>query len=347
MNYIILVNWNGARDLLECLESILRLKDDNHCVLVCDNGSSDSSLDKLSEWAAGRLDVDVSTEAWRQVPGPRLRQPRLILDAGTAAPRERHAIYWLPLGRNAGFAAANNHGLRFAFEDDGAEFAWLLNSDTIAAPDSLSELLARASETDQPGLVGSTLCFYYRPDQVQALGVHYDLNSHRGVEIHRGGSAYALPERSQVEQRMTYVVGASMLVSRAFFETVGPMEESYFLYFEELDWAVRARGVHRLAWAPASVVYHKEGGSIGTNADARPSDTAIYYLAVNLLRFSARRRPASLAAAMLRLGARSLRAVRQKDARGAALIRLAFSDWLSGRRRQGPIGPDTLARKAA
>ena len=48
---------------------------------------------------------------------------------------------------------------------------------------------------------------------------------------------------------MEYVSGASMLASRAFLENVGLMEESYFLYFEELDWALRARGKFDLAYA--------------------------------------------------------------------------------------------------
>lgn len=337
MNYIVLVNWNGSRDLLECLESLLRLRGDDHCILVCDNGSNDGSLGRLTAWAKGDLTIDVSAAAWRGVPGPRLREPRFIKDIQPGARRTGHAIYWLPLGRNAGFAGANNHGLRFAFADPDAAFAWLLNSDTIAAPEALDTLVARANEDTRLGLIGSTLRFYHEPEKIQALGVAYDLRTHSGKEIHRGGSVTNLPSRKEVEERLTYVVGASMLVRRAFYETVGPMEESYFLYFEELDWAVRGRGAFRLGWAPKSVVYHKEGGTIGTNADARPSDTAIYYLAVNMLRFSARRHPLALVPAIARLATRALRSAHQKDARGAALVKLAFLDWMSGRHRQGPI----------
>lgn len=346
MNYIILVNWNGSRDLLECLESLLRLRGDDHCILICDNGSTDGTFEQITAWVSGKLTVDVSTIVWQGVPGPRLRQPRFIKDVQPDTPREAHAIYWLPLGRNSGFAGANNYGLRFALADPNAAFAWLLNSDTIAAPEALERLIARANEDARLGLIGSTLRFYYDPEKVQALGVTYDLRTHSGKEIHRGGLATALPSQDEVEAEISYVVGASMLVRRSFFETVGPMEESYFLYFEELDWAVRGRGAFRLGWAPTSIVYHKEGGTIGTNADARPSDTAIYYLAVNMLRFSARRSPLALAPALARLTARALRSARQKDARGAALVKLAFFDWLSGRHRQGPIGPEVTGKTA-
>ena len=58
-----------------------------------------------------------------------------------------------------------------------------------------------------------------------------------------------------------------MLSSRVFLEDVGLMEESYFLYFEELDWAMRAKKAFKLGYARESVVYHKEGASIGTHSN--------------------------------------------------------------------------------
>ncbi len=69
-------------------------------------------------------------------------------------------------------------------------------------------------------------------------------------------------DRSRTERRMDYVAGASMLVSRAFLRDVGLLCEDYFLFYEEPDWAARARGRYRLAYAPKSVVYHKVGASV-------------------------------------------------------------------------------------
>jgi GT2 family glycosyltransferase len=60
---------------------------------------------------------------------------------------------------------------------------------------------------------------------------------------------------------MAYVVGASMLVSTAFVRDIGYMQDDYFLYFEEPDWACRGRQRFRLGYAPDSFVYHKVGAS--------------------------------------------------------------------------------------
>ncbi len=52
-----------------------------------------------------------------------------------------------------------------------------------------------------------------------------------------------------------------------------------FIYFEELDWILRAKGRFKLGWAPSSIIYHREGGSIGTSANSLPSKSSIYFMA--------------------------------------------------------------------
>ena len=78
-------------------------------------------------------------------------------------------------------------------------------------------------------------------------------------------------------------------MSREFLETVGLMCEDYFLYFEELDWALRGQGRFSLAYAPASAVYHKIGASIGTSSDPRRKSLLCdYYATRNRLLFTRR-----------------------------------------------------------
>jgi hypothetical protein len=90
-----------------------------------------------------------------------------------------------------------------------------------------------------------------------------------------------------------------MLVSRAFLEAVGLMGEEYFLFFEELDWAWRARGRFRLGWAPESVVYHREGSSTGLSPGRYNADTE-RRLHWSQLRLTRRHRPRFLPFVVLR-----------------------------------------------
>ena len=48
--YIVILNWNGSQDTIECLESIQKLKYQNYKVILIENGSTDYSLDELSNW---------------------------------------------------------------------------------------------------------------------------------------------------------------------------------------------------------------------------------------------------------------------------------------------------------
>jgi GT2 family glycosyltransferase len=92
-----------------------------------------------------------------------------------------------------------------------------------------------------------------------------------------------------IEARMNYVVGASMMARRTFIDRVGLMTEDYFLYYEELDWAERGRALgFGLGYAANSVVYHKEGATIGTSHRRKSSALAMRYLNRNRLLFTHR-----------------------------------------------------------
>jgi len=144
---------------------------------------------------------------------------------------------------------------------------WLLNNDTVVRADALRQLIARMEQVPAAGMCGSPLLYYHMPDKVQAWGgCRY--NRWLGTTRLLGAFSPAdgAVDAGRVESRLCFVSGASLLVSRTFLQQVGLMEEEYFLYFEEIDWAMRARGRYPLCYAPGSVVYHKEGGSIGSNS---------------------------------------------------------------------------------
>lgn len=169
---------------------------------------------------------------------------------------------------NVGFAAGNNLGLRYALRNPRCHLFWLLNNDTVVEPDALAAMVREMENHPNVGLCGSLNLFYSDPDKVQAEGgMTYNRWTARVRPPSSGGVLKKLGRSGTV--RMDYVNGASALASRAFLETVGLMEESYFLYFEEMDWAFRARGCFQLGYARDSVIYHKEGASIGTSLNRR------------------------------------------------------------------------------
>jgi hypothetical protein len=163
---------------------------------------------------------------------------------------------------NLGYAGGNNVGLRYCLARDDFAYVWLLNNDTVVKEDALSFMVRRMKERPDAGICGSTLPFYGKPDTLWALGgATYNKWLARPSCIGLNRSASNRINSIAVEQRMKYVAGASMLVSGSFLRNIGLMNEDYFLFFEELDWAVRAKGRYSLVYAPESIVYHKVGGS--------------------------------------------------------------------------------------
>lgn len=282
--FIVVLNWNGWRDTDACLGSLAGLDYPSYRVVVVDNASTDGSEAQL-----------------------RARHPHVTL---------------LQSGANLGFAGGNNVGLRYALAE-GANYVWLLNNDTLVEADALTQLVAKMQRDPGLGLCGSTLLYEAQRDRVQALGgARYNrwLGSVRHLGQHQ---PRAQPiDEGAVEAQLDYLIGASLLASRAFLEQVGLLQDDYFLYFEELDWAARARGRFRLGYAAKSVVYHKEGSSIGGTgrAKAAKSYTADLYALRNRVRFTRRFYPYALPTVYLGLLVALANRVRRRQWDRVALI---------------------------
>lgn len=289
---IVLLNWNGWADTCQCLDSLTALQGNGFFVVVVDNDSADGSLDHIRRHCErpafqaamlGGLHVSLAPAGpWCSV----------------AAPRSVHLVQ---AGENGGFAKGNNIAIRQALAW-GADYIWVLNNDTVVEPDALACLLARAAQDPRLGMVGSVLVYEDRRCVVQAFGgATFMLHLARARQIGHGQDLKSLDRPALLAQRLDYVAGASMLLRAAMVRQVGLFEERFFLYFEELDWARRAQRLGwRLGTAERSIVYHKEGASIGTATRSARSLLSEYYLSRNLVLVYCKHVPLLLPIAVLR-----------------------------------------------
>lgn len=149
---IIVLNWNGRNDTLECLESIARVDYPNFEVVVADNGSTDGSVE-----AIGRYHPEV----------------KII---------ENHA--------NLGFAEGNNGAIRHALET-GADFIFLLNNDTVVDPGVVTEFVRAAQQMPQAGVFGAKIYHHADSRRLWYAGGYWDsrtlsFNEYGAGEIDRG-----------------------------------------------------------------------------------------------------------------------------------------------------------------
>lgn len=273
---IAIVGYRNPDDVRQCLGALARSTDGAFTVHICENGGH-AAARALVEALAGRVAAAPAEEAGT-AGGPLVWHGRL--EPGGQAVRV------LCSGENLGYAGGVNTAIRDAMAGDRWDAVWVLNPDTEPAPDALAEMhrhLARGPY----GMVGSRLVFR-KTGRVQLYGGRWRPLIARGFNIGLNQPGDATPDIAAVEAETTYVNGASMLVSRAFIEDVGLMDERYFLYNEEVDWCFR-RGNHRLGYAHAAVVAHDHGSTIGSNTQRRQrSALSVYLDERNKLLFSRR-----------------------------------------------------------
>jgi GT2 family glycosyltransferase len=240
--YIIIVNFNGWQDTLECLTSLQTLSYKNYGVIVVDNASQNESVEKIKQHSPQHMLIESSS--------------------------------------NLGFSGANNLGIREAQARE-ASYVWLLNNDTVVETSALSALVDKMELEPGLGMVGSTLIFYADQNCIQArAGGSY--HKWTGFTFHLGeGEDVPSPVNiADIEKKLDYIVGASLLVRENLLQKIGLMPEQYFLYYEDVDWGLRAKAVSKLGYAPDSRVYHKVGSSIGTTQaqqDPKKRFRAEYY----------------------------------------------------------------------
>jgi N-acetylglucosaminyl-diphospho-decaprenol L-rhamnosyltransferase len=229
---IIIVNWNTAALLRGCLASLPAACGDLRCeVLVVDNASHDGSAELVR----------------REFP--------------TAA--------LIEAGANLGFSRGNNQALPRC---RGA-FVLLLNPDTVCPPGSLAKLVAFARGRQQLGAVGPLLTDgdgkptitwgWFPAPRHHWLGF---VDPGRRLDGAGWGQRVVhVPRRDEPSRRVDYVAGACLLMPREALAAVGPLDERFFLYFEETDWCRRARALGLAVWYCAETeVIHLEGQAAAT-----------------------------------------------------------------------------------
>jgi len=224
---VVVINWNGLADTLACLESLVAATPEPVRVVVVDNGSTDGSLHALRDWQAARRGQGAGS-----------------------------AVTILASSTNRGFSGANNVGVEYLCADPAIGHFLLLNNDATVDPGFFREMARALAAAPDAGIVGATIYVTARPGEVWYAGGRF------------------LPLRSLVRHERTvprdgaplptqFVTGCAMLIARRAWETLGPLAECYFIYFEdaEYSWRAHAAGLPVL-YAPRAVVHHAVGASV-------------------------------------------------------------------------------------
>ncbi len=266
---IIVVNYNGWEDTIECLNSVFGMEEDNFRVIVVDNGSINNSWQQINNWAAGNVSPYLPPNSFHRshlIKDDRKVSYQLLEEPYSKQCNELPELTLIRSARNGGFSYGNNVAINYVNNYEDWKYLWLLNNDTVIDKGALGALIDCYQQANHTGLkmVGSKLLYYHQPHRIQCIGgARYSPWSAKAYQVGSGEVDHGQYHAQNVS--LDYISGASLLVSRSFVEQVGLLEESYFLYFEEIDWTQRAKriGSCALIYCENSLVYHKEGASTG------------------------------------------------------------------------------------
>ncbi|QPH38353.1 glycosyltransferase family protein [Pedobacter endophyticus] len=263
---IVIVNFNGDNDTIACIDSILESTDKLYQIFIVDNSPSGESIDRIVHWLQ---EVNSrKTNYHNSVFGETLYKIFSKYDFELINDEIETRIVIVKDVKNHGFAAANNICIKYLSRVQSVKWIWLLNNDTLVPPSTIRTIKEGIAQSRaNTGIYGTKL--YYAHEKGMLQGVAGQYNFWTATSKHLGGrqADYNYSYEKFIREA-DYIIGASMIVSKAFVNDVGFMNEEYFLYYEEIDWAFRGKNKGwQIDLIPSAYIYHKEGASISKTAN--------------------------------------------------------------------------------
>ena len=221
---IVIVNWNGKNDLLECLASLEKLNypQDKYKILVVDNASNDGSQAAIAKVHPGVFLV------------------------------ENH--------KNVDYVQAVNQGIACGL-DTGVDYIWIFNNDVVVEENALMKMVEIGERDKRIGVLGPVIYSYTSPQTIDNVGykVNYWFGQLKKLRCNRDIFTNPSDQMSEI----TTILGCSNLIKTSVFRKIGLFRSIYKLYFEETDFNIRAKGKgFRIVVVKGAKVWHKNASTM-------------------------------------------------------------------------------------
>ena len=262
---IILLNWNGWEDTVECLESLYQIKYPNYNVIVIDNASTNESIMKLKEYCKGKIKIkskffkyDIENKPINII---ELNESELINEIylmDDLTPQK--SLIFIKNDKNYGFAEGNNIGMEYAIKNLDPDYVLLLNNDTVVDKYFLNELVKIGESSAKIGCVGPKIYYYDfkgSKNVINFAGSKMSLYTTRGKCF--GCNEVDLGQHDKIKET-SRVEGCCMLIKTDVIKKVGMFDPIYFAYWEETDLCMRIKNDgFKLLYVPKAKIWHKVG----------------------------------------------------------------------------------------
>jgi len=253
---ISLLNFNGKKNTLDCLESLVNIRKDNLrvSIVIVDNASKE--------------EFDLKSRVFKNM------SPVVIRN-----------------NKNLGFSGGHNVSIKYSLENE-ADYVLILNNDTYVDKDFLTELLKTADKDKSIGILVPKIYFApgsefhkdrYSKEEIGKVLWYAggEINWENVIGCNRGVDEVDREQYDKVEET-ELATGCCMLIKKDVFERIGVFDDKYFLYYEDSDLSIRAKNKgFKIVYVPKSIIWHKNAGSAGGSGSVLQD----YYITRNRLLF--------------------------------------------------------------
>lgn len=242
---IVILNWNGHKDTIECIDSIRYNENRNYPIFVLDNGSKEESIKYIENWIneSYNLSYEVISES-------------VFLNK---VQFNECSLYFIKGKNNLGFAKGNNlvwNKIKFFFN-----YILLLNNDTIIEKDSITKMLEYMNKNKNTGVVSCKINFYNNKDKLWNAGGYFTWYGDR--RYYSQSVIDKFKQKSVKAISTPFVTGCVLMVRHSVSMRVGVFSEKFFFGEEDFNYCKRLQANNiKVESLLTSTIYHKVGSSI-------------------------------------------------------------------------------------
>jgi len=268
---IIILNWNGWDDTIECLESLCQIDYHNYNIIVVDNNSTDNSINNIKKYCEGNLRVTSSYFKYNYDNKPinifefnkKELETTKILDKYFDLHSNRKLIL-IKNDKNYGFAEGNNIGIKYAYKHLDPDYIFLLNNDTVVDKSFLTNLVKLGESNKKIKVIGPKL-YHYNPDEkhdiIQSTGGKVTLTKYPGYYPF---NCNVIDKEKNINHYNNYdwVSGAAMMLKVK--DNLLLLNTDFFFGCEDIDLCIKLnKKGYKIAVSLESKIWHKNGKSRG------------------------------------------------------------------------------------
>lgn len=254
---IIILNWNGWQDTIECLESIFTSTYKNYNIFLVDNASTDGSVSKIKYWANNNGISIIGKENNNKLQSA------------------NQQVFLLPQYENLGFAKGNNVAIKKALETDH-EYVFLLNNDAVIVQNTIEELVSCCE--DYHYLIATARIYLYdRPDTLWNAGGELTFTGSRKYYTTKEYAQF--PKNIRRVREITFATGCALMIKGDLIKKLGALTERFFFGEEDYEFCMRLKknGI-KIACVDSAIAYHKVGSSAHNLFEQKVNSDIVHYL---------------------------------------------------------------------